>query len=349
MKKLICLILTIALSAVCCSCSGIPLNNQRFSKSFMDLFDTVSEITAYDSNEAEFEKHYELFYSKLEEYHKLYDIYDSYEGINNLKTLNEKAKDARVEVDERIIDLLEFGKEAYSLSKGQTNICFGSVLSLWHTAQEEKKLPDDEKLREAAKHTDINSLIIDKENKTVYFKDKDLKLDVGAIAKGYAAREICKWAQSELWSSAMLSLGGNICTFGYKNDDGKTPWNVQIESPKENDNKGVAIVKVNNMSVVTSGDYQRYFEVDGKRYCHIINPETLYPSEYVSSVSVICADSALADALSTTLFNMSIEDGKALIEKTDGAEAIWVDKEYNVIYSTGAERIITNYELRITN
>ncbi|MBE6740731.1 MAG: FAD:protein FMN transferase [Ruminococcaceae bacterium] len=339
MKKLISVILILVLSAVCCSC-GIPLNNQRFSRSFYDYFDTVSTVTAYDTDEAQFNKHYDAFHNKLGEYHRLFDIYNEYEGINNIKTINDKAKDSPVKVDERIIELLEFGKEVFEISGGKTNICFGSVLSLWHTAQEEKKLPDENKLKEAAKHTDINDLVIDSENKTVFFKDKDLKLDVGAIAKGWVAKEICNWAQSELWNSAMLSLGGNICTFGYKESDGKSLWNVQIESPKQNDKNGVAVVKIKDMSVVTSGDYQRYFELDGKRYCHIINTDTLYPSEFMHSVSVLCKDSALADALSTTLFNMSIEEGKALIEKTDGTEAVWVDESYNTVYSSGFESFL---------
>ena len=242
-------------------------------------------------------------------------------------------------MDKKIIDLLEYGKEVYSLSGGKTNICFGAVLSLWHTAQETKILPDENALKEAAKHTDINNLIIDKEKGTVFFADEGLKIDVGAIAKGYAAREICKYAKSELWDSAMLSLGGNICTFGFKNNDGKTKWNVQLESPNQKAKEGTAIISINDTSVVTSGDYQRYFEQNGKRYCHIINPDTLYPSEYMASVSVICKDSALADALSTTLFNMTIEDGKALIEKTDGTEAVWVDKEYKVTYSSGFDKL----------
>ena len=333
MKKLISIALILVLSAVCCSC-GVPLNS-RYSKSFSELFDTVSTIIAYDSSESAFNGHYEAFYGRLEEYHKLFDIYNEYEGINNLKTLNDKAKDAPVEVDGRIISLLEYGKEVYELSGGKTNICFGSVLSLWHIAQETKTLPDEQKLREAAKHTDINDLIIDKENKTVFFKDKKLKLDVGAIAKGWTAKEICDWAKENLWDGAMLSLGGNVCTYGFKNNDGSTKWNVEIESPNNKDKNGVAIVSVHDMSVVTSGDYQRFFEKDGKRYCHIINTETLYPSEYVSGVSVICRDSALADALSTTLFNMTVEEGKALIEKTDGTEAVWVDKSYNAEYSSG--------------
>ena len=336
MKKLISILLILVLSAVCCSC-GIPLNNQRFSRSFADLFDTVSSITAYDTSESDFEKHYELLYSRLEEYHRLYDIYDEYDGINNLKTLNDKAAQAPIRVDERITDLLEYGKEVYTLSGGKTNICFGAVTSLWHDAQKTKQLPDEEKLREAAEHCDIDSLIIDRENSTVFFADKKLKLDVGAIAKGYAAREICEYAKESLWDSAMLSLGGNICTYGFKNNDGKSQWNVQIENPQQASEEGIAIVQINDMSVVTSGDYQRYFELDGKRYCHIINPDTLYPSEYMASVSVICANSALADALSTTLFNMSIDEGKALIEKTDGADAVWVDKEYNTVYSSGFE------------
>ena len=138
----------------------------------------------------------------------------------------------------------------------------------------------------------------------------------------------------------MLSLGGNICTFGFKNNDGNSKWNVQIENPQQNAKEGIAIVQINDKSVVTSGDYQRYFEKDGKRYCHIINPDTLFPSEYMASVSVICDDSALADALSTTLFNMPIEEGKALIEKMDGTEAVWVDKEYNAMYSSGFENYV---------
>ncbi|MBQ9531990.1 MAG: FAD:protein FMN transferase [Eubacterium sp.] len=341
MKKLISIVLILAISAVCCSCS-VPLNNQHFSKSFSELFDTVSTITAYDTDEKAFNEHYKVFYERLKQYHELFDIYDEYDGINNLKTLNSKAFKAPVEVDERIIELLEYGKEIYKISDGKTNICFGSVLSLWHTAQKTKKLPDENELREAATHTDINSLVINKEKKTVFFKDKHLKLDVGAIAKGWVAREICEWAKDNLWTSAMLSLGGNVCTFGFKNNDSQTKWNVEIESPNENDKKGVAIISVHDISVVTSGDYQRYFEKDGKRYCHIINTETLYPSDYMHSVSVICQDSALADALSTTLFNMSIEEGKALIEKTDGAEAVWVDNEYNTVYSSNFREYIVS-------
>jgi thiamine biosynthesis lipoprotein len=331
------------------SCSGNFTTNkkERFSSSFLDLFDTVSTVLAYDDSQEAFDEHLQQFHSKLEEYDKLYDIYNSYDSIINLYTLNNEAKNSPIKVDSRIIDLLEYCKYVYNLSEGKTNICFGSVLSIWHDCREYAQsnpnnayLPDMQELKEAEKHTNINSLVIDKQNSTVYFSDSELQLDVGAVAKGYAVREVCKWAQENLWTSATISVGGNICTFGYKNDDGKTLWNIGIENPDSSASDYLVKLNLTDLSVVTSGDYQRYFTVDGKNYCHIINPDTLMPSEYMSSVSVICDDSALGDALSTTLFNMPIDEGVAMVNNMQGVEAVWTDKEYNITYSDNFENYI---------
>lgn len=343
MKKIISLIMCIAIAFCCCSCNGsIGANKkEKYSSSFLDLFDTASTVIAYDNSQEDFDSHFDEFYNKLKEYDHLYDIYNSYDGMNNLCTLNERAKDQAVKVDKRIIDLLEYGKEVYKTSNGMTNICFGAVLSLWHESREystnnpdKARLPDMKMLQQAKEHTDINSLVIDRENSTVYFSDPLLKLDVGAIAKGYAVEQVCKWAKENLWSSAAVSIGGNVYTFGYKNDDGKTLWNIGIENPDLSVQDYLVNVSITDLSVVTSGDYQRYYTVDGKKYCHIINPSTLMPSEYMASVSVICKDSGMGDALSTTLFNMPIDEGKRLVEELENTEAVWVDKEYNVTYSS---------------
>lgn len=335
---------------VCCSCSAsLGINKkERFQSGFLDLFDTYSSVIAYDTDEESFNEHFSQFHDKLAEYDKLYDIYKSYGDTENLCTVNKKAKDSPVKVDKRIIDLLEYCRTVYDLSKNKTNICFGSVLNLWHDSREyainnpdKASLPDMQKLKTAATHTDFDSLVIDRENSTVYFSDPLLKLDVGAVAKGYAVREVCRWANENLWSSAAVSIGGNVCTFGYKNDDGKTMWNIGIENPdKSSDDSYLLNVEITNLSVVTSGDYQRYFEVDGKKYCHIIDPDTLMPSDYFSSVSVICEDSALGDALSTALFNMPVEQGRELVESMDNVEAVWVDKQYNKIFSSNFEQYI---------
>lgn len=347
MKKIVCITLAFLLVLSCCSCSLIK-GKERFSKSFLDLFDTASTVIAYDDSEKAFEEHYEQFYNYLSEYDHLYDIYKSYDGIVNIYTLNNTAKDGPVKVDSRIIDLLEYCKEVYKLSDGKTNICFGAVLKLWHNSREaaladpdKAYLPNINELRSASKHTDIDDLIIDRENSTVYFADPEMKLDVGAVAKGYAVKQVTDWAKANLWSSAAISIGGNISTYGYKNDDSKTLWNIAIENPDTSSKEYLGTAAITEKSIVTSGDYQRYYMVDGKKYCHIINPDTLMPSEYVSGVSVICNDSALGDALSTTLFNMSVEDGLKLVEGMEDVEAVWVDKAYNRTYSSGFEEYLT--------
>lgn len=335
---------------MCCSCSNLSVNKkERYSSGFLDLFDTASNIIAYDKSEQDFDEHMEQFHQKLEEYDRLYDIYNSYDDLVNLHTLNQRAKDGPVKVDSRIIDLLEYCKYVYELSDGKTNVCFGAVLHEWHICREhavnypeEAALPDMTVLEAANAHCDMDSLVIDKENSTVYFSDPKLRLDVGAVAKGYAVREVCEWAQENLWTSAAISIGGNVCTFGYKNDDGKTLWNIGVENPDTSSNDYLLNVKITDLSVVTSGDYQRYYTVDGKKYCHIINPKTLMPAEYVSSVSVICNDSALGDALSTALFTMPVEDGQRLVEKLDNVEAVWVDKNYEKVFSSGFEKYISD-------
>lgn len=347
MKKFISIILAFAMVICLASCSTAP-KLEKFSTSFLDLFDTASTIIAYDESQESFDAHYEQFHAKLEEYDHLFDIYHNYEGLNNLNIVNKKAATESVKVDPVIIELLEYGKEIYAMSDGRTNICFGPVLLLWHNERErasenslDARLPDMDELKNASEHTNIDDLIIDKENSTVFFADKDMRLDVGAIAKGFAVQKISEWAKENLWQNAALSIGGNVSTFGYKDNDGKTLWTIGVENPDTTAGDYLLKIKITDLCVVTSGDYQRYYTVDGKKYCHIINPETLMPSEYVASVSVLCTDSALGDALSTTLFNMSIEDGKKLVESLDNVEAVWVDKGYNKTFSSGFEEYIT--------
>ncbi len=347
MKKILCVLLSAVILFSCCSCTGILNSKEKYSSSFLDLFDTASTVIAYDTSQEEFENHFDSFHQRLEEYDKLYDIYNSYEGIVNLKTVNEQAKNAPVKVDSRIIDLLEYCKYAYNLSGGKTNICLGAVLELWHNSREhaanypdDAYLPDMNELESANEHTDFDSLIIDREESTVFFTDDKLQLDVGAVAKGYAAEQVCTWAKDNLWSSGAISIGGNVFTFGYKNDDGETLWNIGIENPDRTADDYLLNVAVTDVSIVTSGDYQRYYTVDGKNYCHIINPDTLMPSEYVSAVSVICTSSSLGDVLSTALFNMPIDEGVEFVEKLENVEAVWVDKDYNKTFSSGFEKYI---------
>ncbi len=306
----------------------------------MDYFDTVITIVGYENTEAEFDKVAELALSELGEYHRLYSIYHRFDGLENLCTINELVDGAHrtVTVDKRIIDMLLYAKEAYELTDGTVNVAMGSVLSLWHDYRElgsddpaEASLPPMDKLMSAAEHTDITKMVIDAENCTVTLTDPKMKLDVGAIAKGYATEMVARSLEEKGVTGYVLNVGGNIRSIGTKPDG--TSWTVGIEDPNGEDY--LAYLEVSGESVVTSGSYQRYYVVDGKRYHHIIHPDTLMPAEEFTSVSVVCTDSGLGDALSTALFCLPLDTGLELVETMSEVEAMWVDESGNKTVSSG--------------
>lgn len=339
MKRLVC---AIAACLLLCGCAfGEPAPEKKaYDATFLTVFDTITAIKGYAESEEAFGETARQIEEELTYYHRLFDIYQDYEGINNLKTVNDRAGIAPVQVDRAVIDLLLDCKQYYELTGGMVNVAMGSVLVLWHEARTDglndmanAYLPDRQKLEAAAEHTDLNRLIIDEENSTVYLSDPEMRLDVGAIAKGWAVQRVMEKAPSGL----LVSVGGNVCASGPKDEKG-TPWRVGIQNPDGGENY-LHIMNVTSGSLVTSGDYQRCYLVDGKIYHHIIHPDTLYPSEYWRSVTVICADSGLADALSTALFLLPLEEGLALLEKA-GAEAMWVDSQGKNYYSPGFEALI---------
>jgi thiamine biosynthesis lipoprotein len=343
MKKFVSVILSLLLLLSLASCSeGV----QMYSSSSVDLFDTYCVITAYDVSQYSFDENYSLVFNELERYSKLFDIYNSYDDVVNLKYVNDNAGKEAVKVDDEIISILQYGKTAYDLSDGRVNIAMGDVLSLWHEKREQgidnpdtAELPGMAELKSRSSHCNIDDLIIDDENNTVYFNDSQLSIDVGAIAKGYVTEKIAEFiSDNDIWQSAVISLGGNVKVIGTKNNDG-SDFNIAIENPNGDDYLCTVGVS-NGESVVTSGDYHRYYTVDGVDYCHIINPDTLMPSDFVSSVTVICRESDMADIVSTMLFNMSVDDGLNYVNSNDELEAVWVDKSGNITYSSGFEDYI---------
>ncbi|HCL01237.1 MAG TPA: FAD:protein FMN transferase [Lachnoclostridium phytofermentans] len=344
-KKLVILSLLLTILITTTSCSVKEQN--RYSTQFLELFNTVTEIVGYSDSKEDFSVFSQLIYDNLEEYHQLYDKYKEYEGIHNIKSINDNAGIKPVKVDQRIIDLLLYSKDIYELSGGGVNVGMGSVLEIWHDYREEgindpesAKLPPMEQLEAANLHTDIYKLIIDEIASTVYLSDKHMKLDVGAIAKGYATEQVCKIAEENGYKNFLISVGGNVRAVGKKGPK-KELWSVGIQNPdRYSEQQSLFTLEITDLSLVASGDYERYYTVDGKRYHHIINPATLMPSEYFTSVSVICKDSGLADALSTTIYNMSFEEGKALIESLDDVEALWVFQDGELEYSENFENLI---------
>lgn len=339
MKRAVILSLVLALL---CGCAAEPAEPElkRYQASFLTLFDTVTTIVGYAETEDAFTHTAQALHDELLEYHQLYDIYNEYDGINNIKTINDHAWEQPVEVDQRIIDLLLFCKDLYAQTQGRVNVAMGSVLSLWHDAREAgtedpaaAALPDQAALELAAAHTDIDAIQIDREKGTVFLTDPQLRLDVGAIAKGYAVEQVCRNAPAGL----LISVGGNVRATGPKPENGQ-PWVVGIQDPDDSE-QYLHTIYVEDVSVVTSGDYQRYFMVDGVAYHHIIDPDTLFPADHWRSVTILCADSGVADALSTALFTLPQEDGQALLDAFQ-AEAMWVQQDGTILYSPGFQAYI---------
>lgn len=338
MKKRIVFILAITL--LLSSCSFGQSGPKQYTATFLELFDTVTTMTGLSDSEEAFFQQAQDIRDELEIYHQLFDIYNSYDGINNLKTINDNAGIAPVEVDRKIIDLLLDCKAYYDLTGGLVDVTMGRVLQLWHKARNDgiddpanAYLPDPAALEEAAKHRGWDFIIIDEEASTVYIADSEVSLDVGAVAKGWAAQQVAEIAPQGM----MISVGGNVCAPGPKDENG-TRWVVGVQDP-DGGSEYLHTLYLSKGSVVTSGDYQRCYMVDGKLYHHIIDPATLYPSTHWRSVTIVCDDSGLADALSTALFLLPLEDGRALLERC-GANAMWVDLDGECYYTPGFEEII---------
>lgn len=305
-------------------------------KAFFAYFDTVSYVYSYAEDSVEqFNERAELVSGVLEKYHRLFDIYHEYTGMNNLCTVNRLAGGEPVEVDRELIDFLLYARELYTLTNGEMNIMLGAVLSMWHDCREaaengEARLPDEQELLEAAGHTDISLLEIDEEKLTVRISDEHSSIDVGALGKGYATEKAAQALEEQGITSYVLNIGGNLRIIGTKPDGGR--WVTGIRDPQ---NEGGSIdqrLLLADISCVTSGVYERYFTVDGKRYHHIIDKDTCYPAAYFSSVTVVSGDSALADALSTALFCMPIDEGMELL-KGLAAEALWIFPSGEIEYS----------------
>ena len=304
---------------------------EKFNEYSFDYFDTVTTISGYAESREAFDAVADDVLEQLHEYHRLFTIYHRFEGLENLCTINElvQGQHRTVQVDERIIDMLLYAKQMYALTDGRINIAMGSVLSIWHEYRTvgmddpvSATLPPMDKLQEAAQHTDIDNLIIDEQNCTVTITDPEMKLDVGAIAKGYAVEMIAQSLEQKGVTGYVLNVGGNVRTIGAKADG--TPWTVGLENPLDEGEDYLYYLGLAGQTLVTSGSYQRYYLVNGKRYHHIIHPDTLMPAEGFVSVSVLTCHSGMADALSTALFCMSLEEGKALVASLTDTEVLWV-------------------------
>ncbi len=342
-KKIIAITISIAFIINLSGCG--QQQKKRYEAEFMELFDTVTKIVAYTDSKEEFTKYSQTIYDQLKIYHQLYDIYNDYPGVNNIKTINDNAGIKPVKVDKKIIDLLKFSKEWYAKTDGKLNIALGAVLTIWHQHREEgiddptrATLPDIAELKEADKHTDINKMIIDEANSTVFLEDPKMSLDVGGVGKGYATEQVAQYAAKSGFTSGLISVGGNVRAIGYKGDN-KELWNLGVQNPDlESEKTNLVILYMADMSLVSSGDYERYYTVNGKKYHHLIDPETLFPADHYSQVTIATKDSGMADAITKAAFILPFDQALKFIDDLPETEAMWVFKDGSIKYSKNFQK-----------
>lgn len=313
-------ILSLVLCLLLAGCA--QKRTEKYTATWLDLFDTQIRLTAFAGSRAEFDRAAGEVYALLARLDAVFDAYEPHEGVSGVWAVNQ-ADGQAIAAEPELLSLLSQSLEWAKASGGAFNPAMGSVLSLWHEARETGVLPSNEALSRAAGHMDCAKVVVDQAAGTICLGDPEARLDLGAVAKGWAMARAAQLLDEAL-PHYLLDGGGNIVC-GKAPLDGREAWSVGVRDP-ESDNAGdcLQVLRLTDCAAVTSGGYQRYVEIGGVRYHHLIDPDTLYPASFHLQSTVVCRDSALADFLSTATFLLPAEQARALADRF-GATLYLVD------------------------
>ncbi len=307
---------------------------RTYSATYIDeTFDTVLTVTVGAANASDAETHCRAVKDIVSDLHRRFDAYNTYPGLANLATVNAAEPGTAVEVSPDIIALLTLGNEVYAATDGAVDICLGAVTRLWKDAIATSTIPDPQAVAEALAVSRIpGGFVMDATQSTVTLTRAGVQLDVGAIAKGYVLDKVRLYAEEAGIESLLCNLGGEILAIGSAPDG--NPWEIAVANP---DGGLLETLSVRDAVVATGGDYERGFVVDGRRYHHIIDPATGYPSEEYRAATVVLPTSAAArsDAYSTALMLLSADAGDSLMADTPGAAYLRVEADGTV--NTGGD------------
>ncbi len=292
---------------------------------------TVCTISLFENAS---DKLYDRIFEKINQIEKLMST-----SIPNseISKINQNAGNHPVKISQDTFNVLSCAKEIAKLSDGAFEPTIGNLVELWNinaiindeTGAILPQIPSQKEIENALSKTDFNQLVLDKENQTAFLTQSGMKIDVGGIAKGYATDCVVKILKEEKISSALIDLGGNIYAYGYKNPKEKTPWKIGIKNPLNPTGSPIEIIQCENSSIVTSGIYERFFEYDGEIYHHLLSSKSGFPENNdLLSVSIICNNSMLCDALSTACFILGSEKGSELIKKINEENQISISHDF---------------------
>ena len=301
----------------------------KYSKTYYNL-GTINEITLYNITK----KNGDRILSNCEEILKDIDNKMSC-NINSseISQINNKAGKNFVKVSKDTYYVIKESINFSKISNDTFDISIGPIIDLWGIGTENARVPSKEEIKENLSLVNYKNILLDEKNLSVKLAKKNMKIDLGGIAKGYAADKIYEYLKEENLDNALINLGGNVFVLG--NKENNQPFSIGIQDPTKVRGNSIGNIKVSNKSVVTSGIYERYLEKDGKIYHHMLNPSTGYPFDNnLSSVTIISDKSIICDALSTTAFGLDVEKGLKLIESIDNVDAIFITKDKKIYLSS---------------
>lgn len=328
-KKLISIFLGALLIISLIYSISINRNEESISNTYYNL-GTINEITLYDVNKKTGEKILEECGSILMDIdNKMSNTIKS----SDVSKINKNAGKAYTKVSKDTYYVIKKSIEFSNISNDTFDISVGPLIDLWSIGTDNAKVPNKEEIENILPLVDYSKILLNDENLSVKLSEENMKIDLGGIAKGYAADKIYDYLKSENIKSAIINLGGNILTLGSKNND--QPFSIGIQDPTMPRGNSIGNIKVSNKSVVTSGIYERYIEKDNKIYHHMLNPHTGYPFENnLNSVTIVSDESIICDALSTTTFGLGLDSGMKLIESLDNVDAIFITKDKKIYLSS---------------
>ncbi|MDO4925938.1 MAG: FAD:protein FMN transferase [Turicibacter sp.] len=327
MKRMKYLLLAFLLVLVGCQQKEVapvdPVSENKF------LLGTIINITLYDNPQ---QKIFDEIFDAIEEIETKMTINNAI--TSEIIEINRQAGQQAVKVSQETFDVIKAGLNYSELAQGKFDITVGALVKLWEIGFEDAHVPSASEIEESLTLINYRNVELNEEELTVKLTQPNMMIDLGGIAKGYAADVAASILSKYGNQQAIINLGGNVYAYGEKAN--KDTWNIGIQNPNSSRGEYLGIAKVKNKSIVTSGTYERYFEQDGIIYHHILDPQTGYPVENnVMSVTIIADSSMTADALSTTAFALGVEEGLKLIESLDDVEALYVTADKRLYASSG--------------
>jgi thiamine biosynthesis lipoprotein len=325
------------------SCSGNPKGETPASQSRAEvMLGTVCRITIYDKPSDE---NFKLAFERIKNIENKMSIRLLESEITEIN--NFSGKEA-VKVSNDTFAVIKKALEIAKLSEGAFDPTIGVLTTAWDIGGDNPRRPAQNEIDQLLPLVGYEKVVLNESDKSVKLLEEGMKLDLGGIAKGFAADEVAIILSQRGVEKAIINLGGNVLVMGNKVDS--TPWRIGIQNPETERGGHVAIVELEGQTLVTSGPYERYLELDGVIYHHILDTRDGYPIKTdLTSVSIITEESMLADALSTAVYSLGLDKGMALINTLKNVEAIFIDKNHNLYLSDGLKNKKIAYTISDSN